>query len=376
MDYFPGAVSAFLGIRAVDTKKRKRKKGTESRNDESVVLFKESVTKSHRFELSTGKKKLQPKSAGFNGTDCLTSESVRRESTYIVYLCSKIFGTIKTMKRFLYMKSQKGETIAEEKTRTIFVGNAPLSSTRRGIKKLFSQFGTVESVRLRCFAASNKKNTKKRDIPSGVRSLTFHIIFKGAKSIEAALALNGEKYDGNMLRIVLAQKKKIQLPNNIFVGNLPYDMSENELIAHFETQSQSFIHILTGLLFIVVPSIMKGFQSKNVFFVRIVRDPKTDNSKGFAFVAFKENAAIPLALQLDGSIFKSRPLRVKRVQKKSKVDKESSAFAEKYCETTYWSYAKNVDIRKKVHFDKNIDSISRKKVHKVDKRGVKNSIMT
>ncbi|KAK6110960.1 RNA recognition motif family protein [Brugia pahangi] len=99
------------------------------------------------------------------------------------------------------MKSQKGETIAEEKTRTIFVGNAPLSSTRRGIKKLFSQFGTVESVRLRCFAASNKKNTKKRDIPSGVRSLTFHIIFKGAKSIEAALALNGEKYDGNMLRV-------------------------------------------------------------------------------------------------------------------------------------------------------------------------------
>ncbi|KAK6110961.1 RNA recognition motif family protein [Brugia pahangi] len=60
-------------------------------------------------------------------------------------------------------------------------------------------------------------------------------------------------------------------------------------------------------------------MSKNVSFVRIVRDPKTDNSKGFAFVAFKENAAIPLALQLDGSIFKSRPLRVKRVQKKSKT---------------------------------------------------------
>ncbi|VDO13808.1 unnamed protein product [Brugia timori] len=68
---------------------------------------------------------------------------------------------------------------------------------------------------------------------------------------------------------------------------------------------------------------MKGFQSKNVSFVRIVRDPKTDNSKGFAFVAFKENAAIPLALQLDGSIFKSRPLRVKRVQSKTRSHQHS-----------------------------------------------------
>ncbi|EJW80353.1 hypothetical protein WUBG_08736, partial [Wuchereria bancrofti] len=108
------------------------------------------------------------------------------------------------------MKIQKGETIAEEKARAIFVGNALLSSTRKGIKELFSQFGTVES----------------RDILSGVRSLTFHVKFKDAKSIEAALA----------------------------------------------------------------------FQ--NVSFVRIVREPKTGNSKGFAFMAFKESAVVPLALHL------------------------------------------------------------------------------
>lgn len=37
---------------------------------------------------------------------------------------------------------------AEEEIRTVFVGNAPLSSTRKGIKKLFAQFGSAESVRL------------------------------------------------------------------------------------------------------------------------------------------------------------------------------------------------------------------------------------
>lgn len=79
---FPWSSIGFSCKRGDDTKKRKRKKGTESRNDESVVLFKKSVTKSHRFELSTGEKKLQPKSAGFNGTDCLISESVRRESSF------------------------------------------------------------------------------------------------------------------------------------------------------------------------------------------------------------------------------------------------------------------------------------------------------
>ncbi|VBB30067.1 unnamed protein product [Acanthocheilonema viteae] len=65
------------------------------------------------------------------------------------------------------------------------------------------------------------------------------------------------------------------------------------------------------------------------------------DGKGFAFVAFKESEAVPLVLQLDGSIFKKRSLRVKRVQKKNKVDKEPnlSTFTENYYETTHSSHA-------------------------------------
>uniref|UniRef100_A0A1I7VYS7 RNA-binding protein 34 n=1 Tax=Loa loa TaxID=7209 RepID=A0A1I7VYS7_LOALO len=327
--YFPGAISAFLAKEGSDAtvggKERKRKKETESRNDESVVFSKKCVTKTRRFELPVAEKKLQPKSAGPSGTDYLTSESLLQEPN------------------FRETEMKKREATSEEKTRTVFVGNAPLSSSRKGIKKLFSQFGAVESVRLHCFIAANEKITKKRDIPSGVRSLTFYVKFKNAKSKEAALALNGEKYDGNLLRVdSCCAKRKYNCRTTVFVGNLPYDVSENELIAHFE-------------------------MSGNVSFVRIVRDSRTGNSKGFAFVAFKDSAAVPLALQLDGSIFKRRPLRTKRVQKKNKVKSQ-----------TYQRSLRTVtkQLTGQMQFDRSVKSVSNKNLRKCGKRGVKNSIMT
>ncbi|EFO23613.1 RNA recognition domain-containing protein [Loa loa] len=353
--YFPGAISAFLAKEGSDAtvggKERKRKKETESRNDESVVFSKKCVTKTRRFELPVAEKKLQPKSAGPSGTDYLTSESLLQEPNFrsrYSSLCSDTFTTIKARNKILSTflsetEMKKREATSEEKTRTVFVGNAPLSSSRKGIKKLFSQFGAVESVRLHCFIAANEKITKKRDIPSGVRSLTFYVKFKNAKSKEAALALNGEKYDGNLLRVdSCCAKRKYNCRTTVFVGNLPYDVSENELIAHFE-------------------------MSGNVSFVRIVRDSRTGNSKGFAFVAFKDSAAVPLALQLDGSIFKRRPLRTKRVQKKNKVKSQ-----------TYQRSLRTVtkQLTGQMQFDRSVKSVSNKNLRKCGKRGVKNSIMT
>ncbi|OZC08049.1 hypothetical protein X798_04941 [Onchocerca flexuosa] len=326
-DYYPGAISNLLVKKesniANDGEGRKRKKETESRNNESVALFKKRINKSQYFGLPTGEKKLQPKSVGLNGTEDLTSGSSFQESSS----CE--------------MKMKK-EVTMEENIRTIFVGNAPLSSTRKGIKKLFSQFGVVESVRLHCIV-SNEKITKKRNIPSDVRSLTFYVKFKDAKSTEAALALNGEKYDGNLLRVdSCCIKRKYSSRTTVFVGNLPYDVSENELIAHFET-------------------------SGNVSFARIVRDSKTGSGKGFAFVAFKESEAVQFALQLDGSIFKKRRLRVKRVQKKNKIRSETYQHSRRTVST---------QLNRHMPFDRSIKSTSKKKVRKGGKRKVKNSIMT
>uniref|UniRef100_A0A915PMG0 RRM domain-containing protein n=1 Tax=Setaria digitata TaxID=48799 RepID=A0A915PMG0_9BILA len=138
----------------------------------------------------------------------------------------------------------------------------------------------------------------KHAVPDNVRSLTFYVKFENAKSAKAAVALNGEKYGGNLLRVdSCCSKRNYSCQTTVFVGNLPYDAFENELITHFET-------------------------SGNVSFVRIVRDSKTGVGKGFAFVAFKESGAVLLALQLNGSMFKGRRLRVTRVQKNNKVNAE------------------------------------------------------
>nr|CDP90675.1 Bm3300, isoform e [Brugia malayi] len=155
MDYFPGAVSAFLVREGMTLKS-----GNERKELNQGMMSQWFCSRNLSLNLTVLNCPLVKRS-------CSRSQ---QDSMELIVSYQKV-----------EMKIQKGETIAKEETRTIFVGN-------ERNQKLFPQFGTVESVRLRCFAASNKKITKKRDIPSGVRSLTFHVKFKGAKSIEAGLA--------------------------------------------------------------------------------------------------------------------------------------------------------------------------------------------
>lgn len=43
-------------------------------------------------------------------------------------------------------------------------------------------------------------------------------------------------YNGNLLRVDgCCVKRKYSCRTTVFVGNLPYDVSENELITHFQT---------------------------------------------------------------------------------------------------------------------------------------------
>ncbi len=48
-------------------------------------------------------------------------------------------------------ESHAGKMSADEKARTVFVGNVSLDATKRNVRKLFAEFtaGRVESVRVR-----------------------------------------------------------------------------------------------------------------------------------------------------------------------------------------------------------------------------------
>ena len=64
-------------------------------------------------------------------------------------------------------KQDKDEKHTKEKmARTVFVGNVPVTTDRKALKKLFKDYGTVESVRLRSVALAKESLSNYRKAPS------------------------------------------------------------------------------------------------------------------------------------------------------------------------------------------------------------------
>eukprot|EP01082_Thalassiosira_pseudonana_P013598 g12315.t1 g12315 contig6:1681423-1682708(-) len=94
----------------------------------------------------------------------------------------------------------------------------------------------------------------------------------------AAAGGGGEKKDG-------AAEKASKDGHSIYVGQVDYSTTPEELLAHFESCG-------------------------TVERVTIVCDKFTGKPKGFAYLEFQNDAAVENALRLDGSTFKERQLKV------------------------------------------------------------------
>lgn len=86
---------------------------------------------------------------------------------------------------------------------------------------------------------------------------------------------------------------------SVFVGNLDFKVADEDIIRAFNDGSKA-------------PELEAAVEA-----VRVVRDPKTNIGKGFAFVLFTSKAAARAALSLDGTPLNDRPMRVTRVTKGS-----------------------------------------------------------
>jgi RNA recognition motif-containing protein len=75
------------------------------------------------------------------------------------------------------------------------------------------------------------------------------------------------------------------------VGNLPYGAEEESLRSHFLTE-------------------LKADDEDIVTGVRIIRDKETQQCKGFGYVTFSNASYVPLALELQNSIYMKREIRV------------------------------------------------------------------
>ncbi|KAM0934130.1 putative RNA recognition motif domain, nucleotide-binding alpha-beta plait domain superfamily [Dioscorea sansibarensis] len=208
------------------------------------------------------------------------------------------------VKEMVVSKEDEEEFDDEEKLlRTVFVGNLPLRTKKKALMKEFGRFGEIESVRIRSVPLVDSKIPRKGAIIKGkinesVDSVHAYIVFKQEQSANAALSHNMAEVGSNHIRVDMAcpPRKKLKgtaplydRKRTVFVGNLPFDVKDEELYRLFCGTSQSD----------------SGLEA-----VRVIRDPNTSLGKGIAYVLFKTRDAANSVVRQRNLKIRDRLLRV------------------------------------------------------------------
>ncbi|EPY52746.1 RNA-binding protein Nop12 [Schizosaccharomyces cryophilus OY26] len=201
------------------------------------------------------------------------------------------------------LKHQQDVKIQQElqkSEKTIFVNNLPSKVVLdkheyKAFSKHFRRFGAINSIRFRSLAFSEflprkvafleKKLHAERD------TVNAYIVYDEASSARNALSLNATVFMDRHLRVdSVSHPMARDVKRCIFVGNLAFEAEEEPLWRYFG-------------------------QSGEIEYVRIVRDPKTNLGKGFAYIQFKEPLSVEKALLLnEKQMPEGRTLRVSRAK--------------------------------------------------------------
>jgi len=283
---------------------------------------------------------------------------------------SKTPSTHDLMKREDEKEEKQRKRDPEQEERTVFVGNLPVSATKKQMMKMFCKFGIVETVRFRGAARPDMNTTKKmavikRAIHENRHNISAYVRFKErSEAQKAAAATNGVKVDDNVLRVDLAatpaDKKNATHDQKlaVFVGNMSYSIEENALHTRFS-------------------------KCGTISSVRIVRDAATGIGKGFGYVNFASEDSFEIALTLNGSELDGRKIRVSRCVRKAKPVvglAKSNKSRTKSANTRRPSQALNKKVTRKKLRDMNAasfqgqsfdDKKNSKKINKGDGKGKK-----
>ncbi|CAG4973362.1 unnamed protein product [Colias eurytheme] len=185
----------------------------------------------------------------------------------------------------------------DEIKRTLFVGNVPFSKKcKKEVKKLFSQYGDIETVRIRTVPVKDATVTPKlavikNELHPERTTVNVYIKYKHADSIDQALSANNTVMNEHHLRVTRSDTSgSAHDPKcSVFVGNIPFGLEDEALRAKFQGCGE-------------------------IESVRIVRDRKTNAGKGFGYVNFasKDGVELALALTEEDLTIKNRIMRVKR----------------------------------------------------------------
>lgn len=187
-------------------------------------------------------------------------------------------------------KPKWDEESPERKERTVFVGNVALTVKKKDLKKIFCKFGEIESLRIRSVPRADPKTSKKvayikKEFHSERSNMNAYVVFKNKECAQKSLQCNGMLLEDLHLRVDLSENKKHDTNSSVFVGNLPFNTTEEKLRNHFSKCGQ-------------------------IEDVRVIRDKATGIGKGFAYVKFQSKDNIMFGLKLNSSVFEGRKLRV------------------------------------------------------------------
>ncbi|XP_028305753.1 RNA-binding protein 34 isoform X2 [Gouania willdenowi] len=212
-------------------------------------------------------------------------------------------ATYWVMKRQKLRANREEETVKSKKT--VFVGNLPISCSKKTLRSIFRDTGPIESIRFRSLvredpSMSRKLATIRRQVHPKKQSINAYVVFKEEGGATKALQRNGLEVEKDFhIRVdrVTGSSSQHDHKCSVFVGNLPFDITEVALRKHFE--------------------VIGAVEA-----VRLVRDQNTGMGKGFGYVLFKSADYVQLALELNGSKLAERSIRVMRSVKKEKNKKK------------------------------------------------------
>ena len=183
--------------------------------------------------------------------------------------------------------------------RTVFVGNVASSvmtsaPEQNELRRAFSVFGPIESIRFRSIAFAGKTSRKAAFIEKNLRedrdSVNAYIVFQSTAAAQESTSLNATVLFRKHIRVdSVSHPSKHETKRSVFVGSLAFDANEEDMWRHFS-------------------------HCGEMDFIRIIRDKKTNVGEGFAYVQFSDIASVDKALLLDAQKMGSRKLRVTRVK--------------------------------------------------------------
>ncbi|WVZ95896.1 hypothetical protein U9M48_041603 [Paspalum notatum var. saurae] len=170
----------------------------------------------------------------------------------------------------------------EQSIKKVYVGGIPYYSSEDDIRSFFEGCGSITDIDCMTFPESGKFR--------GIAILTF----KTDAATQRALAMNGADMGGFYLKIQPYKQnrekedfapKLIEGYNRIYVGNLPWDITEDDL--------------------------KKFFSECKISSIRFGTNKETGDFKGFAHVDFSDGTSLAAALKLDQKVVMGRPVRIR-----------------------------------------------------------------